>query len=80
MNDSLATTAEAETDHLTHYIDGVGKLTRKFGVIAEHQRESANSLGRAVSALRSIAALNTSKHHPDSRNMHPANGNAASVK
>ena len=77
MNTALSTTLDAEIDHLADYVDGVRELGRKFGVVAENQRDTASSLGRAVAALRSMAALSCRPHHPDYRNTHPANENAA---
>lgn len=56
----------SEEDSLCCYIEGVRKLPQKLGLIAENQRHAAASLGRAVLALRSIAALNNGA--PNSRN------------
>ncbi len=58
----------AETDHLTTYVAGVGRLSEKLATIAANQRGSELSLGRAAAALRSMAALNRSHQRPELRN------------
>lgn len=65
----------SEPDSLSCYIDGVRKLPPKLAQIAENQRHAAASLGRAVIALRSIAALSAGKLDSNFRNLNPAIGN-----
>lgn len=71
MNNASTLSLHAETDYLTAYVASVGKLPEKLALIAANQRGSELSLGRAAAALRSMAALNHRKQHPELRNQHP---------
>lgn len=68
MNYVSPIAASTDSDHLASYVACVGKLPEKLAIIAANQRNSELSLGRAAAALRSMAALNYPKRHPESRN------------
>lgn len=62
-------------DPLGDYVIRVGQLPEKIARIADNQRHVACSLGRAVIALRSMAALNKGRSYPESKNSAPNTGN-----
>lgn len=65
-------------DLLDDYVIRVGQLPEKLVRIANNQHHIAGSLGRAVIALRSMAALNKNRSHPESKNAAPNFGNDSS--
>lgn len=66
-------------DVLGDYVTGVNKLSGKMAQIAANKRSSADSLGRAAAALRSMAALNRRSHDSTSGKPTPMHGNSAGV-
>jgi hypothetical protein len=67
-------------DPLGDYVIRVGQLPEKLVRIADNQRHIAGSLGRAVIALRSMAALNKDRSHPESKNAAPITGNDSPLR
>ena len=62
-------------DPLGDYVAGAHALPAKLVRIANNQHHVAQSLGRAVIALRSMAALNQRSTHLESKNATPNTGN-----
>lgn len=75
MTNPSLKSAKCSEDPLGDYVIRVGQLPEKIARIADNQRHMANSLGRAVIALRSMAALNNGRSYPESRNSAPNFGN-----
>lgn len=77
MTQSIAKSIKPSHDPLGDYIVGVSQLPGKLHQIADHKRQIADSLGRAVIALRSMAALNKGRTYPETKNLTPTSGNVS---
>ncbi|MBS1142871.1 MAG: hypothetical protein H6R14_277 [Proteobacteria bacterium] len=77
MTQTLTKSIKPSQDPLGDYIVGVSQLPGKLHQIADNQRQIAGSLGRAVIALRSMAALNKGRSYPETKNLTPITGNVS---